>query len=77
LDKWAERATEKEPRLLDHDGLCESIYKNRYGEGRLQHRISFAEETGHPVTPTRVSPALDPFAAAVPAAKFTVTSFTA
>src|ERR1700722_6683489 len=32
VDKWAERAIKEDPRLLDHDWLCESIYRNRYGE---------------------------------------------
>lgn len=49
LDTWVKRAIKEDPRLLDHDWLCESIYRNRYGEDRLQRRISFAEETGHTV----------------------------
>jgi hypothetical protein len=27
LDKWAERAIKEDPRLLNHDWLCESIYR--------------------------------------------------
>ena len=49
LDKWAERAIKEDPRLLDHDWLCESIYRNRYGEDRLQRRISLRKKQGTPL----------------------------
>jgi hypothetical protein len=49
LDNWAERAIKEEPRLLDHDWLCESIYRNRYGEDRLQRRIALRKKQGTPL----------------------------
>jgi len=44
-----ERAIKEDPRLLDHDWLCESIYRNRYGEDRLQRRIALRKKQGHTV----------------------------
>jgi hypothetical protein len=41
--------SEEDPRLLDHDWLCESIYRNRYGEDRLQRRISLRKKQGTPL----------------------------
>ena len=49
LDDWAERAIKKDPRLLDHDWLCESIYRNRYGEERLRRRITLRKKQGTPL----------------------------
>src|ERR1019366_9030941 len=49
LDKWAKRAIKEDPRLLNHDWLCESIYRNRYGEDRLQRRISLRKKQGTPL----------------------------
>jgi hypothetical protein len=49
LDKWAERAIKEDPRLLDHDWLCESIYRKRYGEDRLQRRIALRKKQGTPL----------------------------
>jgi hypothetical protein len=49
LDKWAESAIEEDPRLLDDDWLCESIYRNRYGEDRLQRRITLRKKQGTPL----------------------------
>jgi hypothetical protein len=49
LDDWAERAVKEEPRLLDHGWLCESIYRNRYGEERWQRRIALREKQGTPL----------------------------
>lgn len=46
LDKWAEQAVNEDPRLLDRDWLCESIFRNRYGEERLQRRISSRKKQG-------------------------------
>jgi hypothetical protein len=48
LDDWAERAIKEDPRLLDHDWLCESIYRNRYGEERLRRRIALRKKQGTP-----------------------------
>jgi hypothetical protein len=49
LDNRAERAIKEEPRLLDHDWLCESIYRSRYGEDRLQRRIALRKKQGTPL----------------------------
>jgi integrase len=49
LDKWAEVAVKEDPRLLDHDWLCESIYRNRYGEDCLQRRIALRQKLGTPL----------------------------
>jgi hypothetical protein len=49
LDKWAERAIKEDQRFLNHDWLCERIYRNRYGEERLQRRISLRKKQGTPL----------------------------
>ena len=47
LDKWAERAIKEDPRLLGYDWVCEAIYRNRYGEERLQRRILLRKNRAH------------------------------